>query len=464
HGEWQGGILVVGGRNPEIERSCTTFLQSLVSTMTIFALIQSKGTVPSPLLCIVVNIVVSCVVVCHPRIHVLVYWTKSSLYQMSSSIAAIVGAAAGGLALLAIIIGFLWFYILCCRTPANKSSETGSSDPSNPVEWGRRDRISCAGCGLASEYQGARQFTLEELEEATKNFSESNIVGTGGFGLVYKGLLLDGTIVAIKRRVSVPRQAFIEQVKILSEIRHRNLVTLIGYCQEGGLQMLVFEYLPNGSVSNHLYDSEQHSLARLEFKQRLAVAIGAAKGLAHLHSLSPPLVHQDFKTSNVLVDENFIAKVADAGFFKLLQGSGEVGPQGSSNIFQDPGVAELQGFSEASDIYSFGVFLLELISGIEVTHCISQDSYSFLVQWVEAHTGSNDLIDRRLESGFTSEGMKELIALTLQCLNPSEHSRPKMRAVVVELDRILETEMALTTVMGDGTAIVTLGSQLFTSA
>ncbi|XP_064977233.1 putative serine/threonine-protein kinase isoform X1 [Musa acuminata AAA Group] len=387
---------------------------------------------------------------------------------MSSSIAAIVGAAAGGLALLAIIIGFLWFYILCCRTPANKSSETGSSDPSNPVEWGRRDLISCAGCGLASEHQVARQFTLEELEEATKNFSESNIVGTGSFGLVYKGLLLDGTIVAIKRRVSVPRQAFIEQVKILSEIRHRNLVTLIGYCQEGGLQMLVFEYLPNGSVSNHLYvflaDSEQHSLTRLEFKQRLAVAIGAAKGLAHLHSLSPPLVHQDFKTSNVLVDENFIAKVADAGFFKLLQGSGEVGPQGSSNIFQDPGVGELQGFSEASDVYSFGVFLLELISGIEVTHCISEDSYSFLVQWVEAHMGSNDLIDRRLESGFTSEGMKELIALTLQCLNPSEHSRPKMRAVVVDLDRILETEMALTTVMGDGTTIVTLGSQLFTSA
>ncbi|CAL9108380.1 unnamed protein product [Musa textilis] len=447
---------------------------------------------------------------------------------MSSSIAAIVGAAAGALALLVIIIGFLWFYILCCRTPANKSSETGSSDPSNP---GNRTRYiccikylrsliayigyQCAGCGLASEHQGARQFTLEELEEATKNFSESNIVGTGSFGLVYKGLLLDGTIVAIKRRVSVPRQAFTEQVnhfsqvfylqdsllkpriflcliscalcfyqdhwiyqvvwppsrsdnggmvRILSEIRHRNLVTLIGYCQEGGLQMLIFEYLPNGSISGHLYDSEQHSLTRLEFKQRLAVAIGAAKGLAHLHGLSPPVVHKDFKTSNVLVDENFIAKVADAGVFKLLQGTGEVRPQGSSNIFQDPGVGELQGFSEASDVYSFGVFLLELISGIEVTHCICQDSYSFLVQWVEAHMGSNDLIDRRLGGGFTSEGMKELIALTLQCLNPSGHSRPKMRAVVVELDRILEMEMALTMVMGDGTAIVILGSQLFTSA
>ncbi|XP_064989387.1 putative serine/threonine-protein kinase isoform X1 [Musa acuminata AAA Group] len=373
-------------------------------------------------------------------------------------VAAVVGGAAGGLAFLVIVIGFLWFYFLHCRTPANKSSETGSSDPSTLVEWNRRDRISSSGCG-----RSARQFTLEELEEATKNFSESNLVGTGSFGLVYKGLLLDGTLVAIKRRVSVPRQKFVEEVEILSEIRHRNLVTLIGYCEEGGLQMLVFEYLPNGGVSRHLYDGEQHSLSRLEFKQRLAIAIGAAKGLAHLHSLAPPLVHKDFKTNNVLVDENFIAKVADAGLHKLVQGSGEIGPQGSSSIFQDPEVGELEGFSEASDVYSFGVFLLEFISGMEVAHCFSLDSHSFLAQWVEAHAGSNDLIDRRLGNAFTSEGMKELIALTLRCLNPSGHNRPKMRAIAVELDQILETEMALTTVMGDGTAIVTLGSQLFTS-
>ncbi|URE29140.1 STYKc [Musa troglodytarum] len=311
-------------------------------------------------------------------------------------------------------------------TPANKSSETGSSDPSNPVEWGRRDRISCAGCGLASEHQGARQFTLEELEEATKNFSESNIVGTGSFGLVYKGLLLDGTIVAIKRRVSVPRQAFTEQVRILSEIRHRNLVTLIGYCQEGGLQMLIFEYLPNGSISGHLYDSEQHSLTRLEFKQRLAVAIGAAKGLAHLHGLSPPVVHKDFKTSNVLVDENFIAKVADAD-------------EKETTV-----AAIVSGYCLQSEETKFSRYKYTTFGDLE---------------GVEAHMGSNDLIDCRLGGGFTSEGMKELIALTLQCLNPSGHSRPKMRAVVVELDRILEMEMALTMVMGDGTAIVTLGSQ-----
>ncbi|RRT66417.1 hypothetical protein GW17_00024977 [Ensete ventricosum] len=147
-----------------------------------------------------------------------------------------------------------------------------------------------------------------------------------------------------------------------------------------------------------------------------------------------------------------------------------------------PRVGELGGFSEASDVYSFGVFLLEFISGMEVAHCFSLDSQSFLAQWVilytfnklsplsnlaslhkvEAHAGSNDLIDRRLGNGFTSEGMKELIALTLRCLSPSGHNRPRMRAIAVELDQILETEMALTTVMGDGTAIVTLGSQLFT--
>ncbi|WOL10364.1 PTI1-like tyrosine-protein kinase [Canna indica] len=397
--------------------------------------------------------------------HINSLFGKSSLYQMSISVAAVVGAASGGLALLVFVIGFLWFYILHFKKPANRNSETGSSDPSNlAVEWNRRDRISSAGCGLTSEYQSAKQFTLEELEEATKNFSESNLVGTGTFGSVYKGLLLDGTIVAIKRRVSVPRLTFVEEVKNLSEIRHRNLVTLIGYCQEGGLQMLVFEYLLNGSISRHLYDSEQHSLTRLEFKQRLTVATGAAKGLAYLHSLAPPLVHKDFKTSNVLVDDNFIAKVADACVIRLLRGSGEVGPQGSNNIFQDPEVGVLGRFSEASDVYSFGVFLLELISGVDVAHCALLDSYSFLAQWVEAHTCSSDLIDRRLGNGFTTESMKDLIAIALQCLNPSGQRRPKMRSIVMELDRILETEMALTTVMGDGTTIVTLGSQLFTSS
>jgi serine/threonine protein kinase len=157
------------------------------------------------------------------------------------------------------------------------------------AEWGR-----CGRTLSAPEFHGARQFSLEELAHATHNFAEANLVGAGGFGLVYKGLLLDGTVVAIKRRAGAPRQDFADeaciakhqctvpvsdlsslctatifistcmmnflfvemQIRRLSEIWHRNVVTLIGYCQGGGLQMLVFEYLPNGSVSGHLYGNE----------------------------------------------------------------------------------------------------------------------------------------------------------------------------------------------------------------
>lgn len=177
------------------------------------------------------------------------------------------------------------------------------------------------------------------------------------------------------------------------------------------------------------------------------------------------MIHKNFKTNNVLVDENFIAKVADAGLVRLLRGSDEAGPSHgfSSSVYQDPEVQSVAQFSESSDVYSFGVFLLELITGREAASLMPPESREYLAHWMEAHFSSNELIDPRLGGSFTSEGMKELVGLAFQCLNPSSRRRPRMRLVATELDRILETEMSMTTFMGDGTAIVTLGSQLFTS-
>ncbi|KAM0845288.1 hypothetical protein ACQ4PT_056486 [Festuca glaucescens] len=378
---------------------------------------------------------------------------------MSLPIAVVAGIAAGGAALLlAVAVAIALWCRARLRARRNRTSETGSSDPSTLVEWGKGGRSSSA-----PEHQGARQFSLEELALATNDFSEANLVGAGSFGLVYKGLLLDGSVVAIKRRIGAPRQEFADEVRRLSEICHRNIVTLIGFCQEAGLQMLVFEYSPNGNVSSHLYG--KGSMTRLEFKQRLAIAIGAAKGLDHLHSLMPPLIHKNFKTSNVLVDENFIAKVADAGLVRLIRGYEDVGSSHgfSSSAYQDPEAHSVAQLSESSDVYSFGVFLLELITGREVASLAPQESRESLAHWLEAHFSSNELIDPRLGGGFTSEGMKEFVGLTFQCLNPSSRRRPKMRLVAAELDRILETEMSMTTIMGDGTSIITLGSQLFTS-
>ncbi|KAJ0976225.1 hypothetical protein J5N97_018190 [Dioscorea zingiberensis] len=380
---------------------------------------------------------------------------------MSISFPVILGGIAVGVALAVIATALIWLYKHRLQNSGSKNSETGSSDPS-----ALGGRVSSVGGGrLVRDANEARPriFTIEELEQATKKFDECNLVGHGSFGLVYKGLLSDGTVVAIKRRVGSLQQELVREVNYLSRISHRNLVSLIGYCQEGGFQMLIFEYLPNGSLSNHLYDTGQDSKIKLEFKQRLSVAIGAAKGLAHLHSLAPPLVHKNFKTSNVLVDENFIAKVADAGIVRLVQSIEDVGPSEAShqNIFRDPKIEDVRALSEASDVYSFGVFLLELVTGLSAAHMNFIDSNGSLIQWVKEHLNSGDLIDRRLAGSLTTEGMTALLRLTLRCLSLTGSRRPKIDAVGEELHQILETEMTLTTIMGDGTAIVTLGSQLF---
>ncbi|ERN16937.1 proline-rich receptor-like protein kinase PERK3 [Amborella trichopoda] len=372
---------------------------------------------------------------------------------MSKSLAAIIGGAAGFVAFVLIVLGCFWFFFLHRKSSANRNSETGSSDPS-AQEWNKGTM---------------RQFTLEELGQATKHFSESNLIGEGRFGLVFKGLLRDGTVVAIKRRSSAARPEFVEEVHYLSEIRHRNLVSLLGYCQEYDQQMLVYEYLPNGSVSSHLYDTGLDPTTKLEFKYRLFIALGAAKGLSHLHGMAPPLVHKDFKTSNVLVDENFIAKVADVGLSRLLERIDEASSSRVTrgDVFLDPEVGDAGSFSESSDVYSFGVFLLELVTGRQAGSLKLSESVRSLYEWVESCVESNEygsIVDPRLGPGYTKEGMGNLFRLILRCLSLNGGRRPAMEQVSTELDRILEEEMTLTTVMGEGTATVTLGSQLFTSS
>ncbi|XP_014490997.1 probable leucine-rich repeat receptor-like protein kinase At5g49770 [Vigna radiata var. radiata] len=374
---------------------------------------------------------------------------------MSSTLAAIFGGAAGAVALVGIAI-LIWFCLSRQRN-VSRTSETGSSDPS---QVGRHGAIELP-------IRDTRRFEMEELSLATNSFSDKNLIGEGKFGEVYKGLLQDGMLVAIKKRRGLASQEFVDEVRYLSSIHHRNLVTLLGYCQENSLQFLIYEYVPNGSVSSHLYGGGQQSQQKLEFKLRLSIAQGAAKGLAHLHSLSPRLVHKNFKTANVLVDENFIAKVADAGLRNFL---GRVDTAGSSSqvatdeIFLASEVREFRRFSEKSDVYSFGVFLLELLSGKEATASPFPDSNQNLVEWVLSNEDRGMMsYDRRLESSFTAEGMEDYIMLMIRCLDPSSERRPAMSYVETELDRILEKEMKLTTIMGEGTPYVTLGSTLFKS-
>ncbi|KAL7144509.1 hypothetical protein ABFS83_07G016900 [Erythranthe nasuta] len=376
----------------------------------------------------------------------------------TSSLAAVVGGIVGVLTLTLLITLSLcyYFFVFRFRNVPNKDSETASSDPS-AAETAKR------GGGGPHE---AKQFRIEELEQATRHFNESNLIGCGIFGLVFKGLLSDGTVVAIKRRNGPPREEFVEEVANLSEIRHRNLVALLGYCQERGCQMLVFEYLPNGSMCSHLYETGKSSITKLEFKQRMSIAIGAAKaGLSHLHGLRPPLLHGNFRTANVLVDENFIAKVADAGVLKLLERIEDASSSSTSsfNAFKDPELGQHGVLHETNDIYSFGIFLLELLSGKEATYQEAFRSNDTTLQWVQEEISSNNLVDQRLTGSFTEEGMRDFIKIMIKCVSFPSGDRPRMEYVVSELDQILDCEITRTTVMGEGTATVTLGSQLFTN-
>ncbi|ESQ32818.1 hypothetical protein EUTSA_v10004401mg [Eutrema salsugineum] len=379
---------------------------------------------------------------------------------MSAILAAAIGGAVGALAFIALLVFLLWFCIFR-RKNVSRTSETGSSDPS--TQEGRNVAIELS-------MREARRFEMEELAQATKSFTNKSLIGIGKFGEVYKGLLQDGVLVAIKKRPGLPTQEFVNEVRYLSSIHHRNLVTLLGYCQESNTQFLVYEYVPNGSVSSHLYGAGGKVPGnRLEFRNRLAISIGAAKGLAHLHSLSPRLIHKDFKTANVLVDENFIAKVADAGVRNFL-GRDDVGT--SSHVVADqnflsPEVQEFRRFSEKSDVYAFGVFLLELVSGREASEPSPSSSTQTLVEWMQNITDYTDIpemIDERLGGTYTAEGVEEVITLTLSCLDVSSEKRPTMSYVVTELERILDKEVSLTTVLGEGTPTVTLGSQLFKSS
>ncbi|CAN6485643.1 unnamed protein product [Victoria cruziana] len=379
---------------------------------------------------------------------------------MSRPLAAIIGGAAGAVALVGIVIAVVWCYLFRKRNNS-RTSESSSSEPSAQDVGRSTSELSLITGSLSSASREARHFSLQELELATKNFNDINLIGQGSFGSVYKGLLQNGMVVAIKKRLGAPRQELVEEVRLLSSIRNRNLVTLHGYCQENGQQMLIYEHVPNGSVSNHIYG--QHSTTKLEFKNRLLVAIGAAKGLAHLHSLAPPLLHKDFKTANVLVDENFIAKVADAGLRNLLERITDAGPSSvmiGADVFLDPESKESGRFSEKTDVYSFGVFLLELVSGR------SAEADESIIKWAQKRPDLSDaaaVVDEKLASSFTSEGMKRFIGLAVWCIHSSGQRRPTMNTVLLELERIHEREISMTTIVGEGTPTVTLASQLFTA-
>ncbi|KAK8923625.1 putative receptor-like protein kinase [Platanthera zijinensis] len=287
-------------------------------------------------------------------------------------------------------------------------------------------------------------FTLRDLEHATNRFSKENIIGEGGYGVVYRGRLSNGTEVAVKKILNNMGQAekeFRVEVEAIGNVRHKNLVRLLGYCVEGIDRMLVYEYVNNGNLEQWLHGAmRKHGV--LSWESRMKVILGTAKALSYLHEgIEPKVVHRDIKSSNILIDDEFNGKVSDFGLAKLL-GSGKshvttrvMGTFG----YVAPEYANTGLLNEKSDVYSFGVLLLEGVTGRDPVDYGRPANEVNLVEWIKFMVGSRrseELIDPSLEAKPSSKALKMALLAALRCVDPDSDKRPKMSQVV----RLLEAE------------------------
>ncbi|VVA95879.1 unnamed protein product [Arabis nemorensis] len=289
-----------------------------------------------------------------------------------------------------------------------------------------------------------RVFSSRELEKATENFSLNRILGQGGQGTVYKGMLVDGRIVAVKKSKVVDEdklEEFINEVVILSQINHRNIVKLLGCCLETNVPVLVYEFIPNGNLFELLHDEfDDNTMATWEVRLRIAVDIAGA--LSYLHSsASSPIYHRDVKSTNIMLDEKYRAKVSDFGTSRSVTVdhthlttvvSGTVG-------YVDPEYFQSSQFTDKSDVYSFGVVLVELMTGEKpVSFLRSQENRTLATYFILAMKENrlSDIIDARIRDGCKLNQVTAVAKIAKKCLNLKGRKRPTMREVSMELEKI----------------------------
>ncbi|XXG67793.1 hypothetical protein AAC387_Pa06g1055 [Persea americana] len=285
-------------------------------------------------------------------------------------------------------------------------------------------------------------FTLRDLEYATNRFSKENVIGEGGYGIVYRGKLINGTEVAVKKLLNNLGQAereFRVEVEAIGHVRHKNLVRLLGYCVEGIHRMLVYEYVNNGNLEQWLHGAMlQHGT--LTWEARMKVITGTAKALAYLHeAIEPKVVHRDIKSSNILIDDEFNAKVSDFGLAKLLgSGASHVTTRVMGTFgYVAPEYANTGLLNEKSDTYSFGVLLLEAVTGRDPVDYGRPENEVNLVEWLKVMVGTRraeEVIDPNLEVKPTTKSLKRALLVALRCVDPDSEKRPKMGHVVRMLD------------------------------
>lgn len=292
-----------------------------------------------------------------------------------------------------------------------------------------------------------RLFTYKELHVATNGFSEDYKLGEGGFGSVYWGKTTDGNQIAVKKLKAMNSKAEMEfavEVEILGRVRHKNLLGLRGYCAGAEQRLIVYDYMPNLSLLSHLHGQFTGDM-QLDWKKRMNIITGSAQGLVYLHhEATPHIIHRDIKASNVLLDSNFEPLVADFGFAKLM-------PDGVSHMttrvkgtlgYLAPEYAMWGKVSESCDVYSFGILLLELVSGKKPIEKLAGGVKRTITEWAEPLISSGrlaELVDSRLQGQFDSQQLHRIIYAAARCVHSEPDRRPSMLQV---LDIVLGTSAA----------------------
>ncbi|XP_047940250.1 probable serine/threonine-protein kinase PBL21 [Salvia hispanica] len=294
--------------------------------------------------------------------------------------------------------------------------------------------------------RGLQVFTFKQLHSATGGFGKSNVIGRGAFGLVYRGVLQNGRKVAVKLMDQAGQQGedeFTAEVELLGRLSSPYLLSLIGFCSKSNSKLLVYEFMANGGLQEHLYPISGNKAmpSNLNWETRLRIALEAAKGLEYLHEhVSPPVIHRDFKSSNILLDKNFHAKVSDFGLAK--HGPEKAGAHVSTRVlgtqgYVAPEYALTGHLTTKSDVYSYGVVLLELLTGRVPVDMKRPPGEGVLVSWALPHLTDRDkvgeIMDPALEGQHSRKEVIQVAAIAAMCVQPEADYRPLMADVVQSL-------------------------------